>query len=585
MPKIAEFYAELGLKKDKFDKGIKSAGNSVKKLGSGFASALGFGALGFAAVGAAAVAMSVKAMHAWDQQAKAEAGLLNALKDRKDIQQYLIKQAGDLQRLTLFGDEATVEAQKMLAIMGLSATQIKDLIPLVQDFSQATGMGLAQAASLVGKSVGTSTNALARYGIEMDTTASKSEKATAVMAKFTEMYGGQAKKAADVGISGLQQLQGAWGDILELFGAKIGPFMSAIAKLMTNKMLDAAGGAAATGLQKTVNEYLDADKDGRDRLIKQLEWSLTEYRAKWLEAKNNENAEARAHYATQIDLTQEALDKISELNKEGAATIIPTEDEKRKAWEATNAKIREQIELLELTDELIRGALPTADVSGAHGSLMAAMFGTPEQMEAAKTAFDGFKGTLDTMLDPEESEEDPAWLTKLGEDLQRGIELTQNFKDNAKAMLEAFSSDVIGEFFQNIGAALVDGGLDTSFNAVIGQFGDFLAQMGKMMVAYGVAQLALFESFFEGPVGAIKLIAAGAALAVIGGAISALAAKGSGGGSSVSTAGMAGGTYGPQSEYNAYGSYGGQQVLVAEVSGDALRIVLDRNRRNTGRRY
>lgn len=582
MPKIAEFYAELGLKKDKFDKGIKSAGNSVKKLGIGFASALGIGALGFAAVGAAAVAMSVKAMHAWDQQAKAEAGLLNALKDRKDIQQYLIKQAGDLQRITLFGDEATVEAQKMLAIMGLSATQIKDLIPLVQDFSQATGMGLAQAASLVGKSVGTSTNALARYGIEMDTTASKSEKAAAVMAKFTEMYGGQAKKAADVGISGLQQLQGAWGDILELFGAKIGPFMSAIAKLMTNKMLDAAGGAAATGLQKTINQYLDADKDGRDRLIKQLEGSLKEYRAKWLEAKNNENAEARAHYATQIDLTQEALDKISELNKEGAATITPTEDEKRKAWEATNAKIREQIELLELTDELIRGALPTADVSGAHGSLMAAMFGTPEQMEAAKTAFDGFKGTLDTMLDPEESEEDPAWLTKLGGDLITARDMSAQFVSDMNGMMEMFVEDFVGTFAEGIGRLMTgEIGMDQFFKSMLGMFGEFIVQMGKMVIAYGISMSALKKAFTN----PIAAVAAGIALVAIGSAISSLAAKGPGGGSSASTAGMAGGTYGPQSEYNAYGSYGGQQVLVAEVSGDALRIVLDRNRRNTGRRY
>lgn len=580
MPKIAEFYAELGLKKDKFDRGINSAGDSVKKLGSGFASALGIGALGFAAVGAAAVAMSVKAMHAWDQQAKAEAGLLNALKDRRDIQQYLIKQAGDLQRISLFGDEATIEAQKMLAIMGLSAAQIKDLIPLVQDFSQATGMGLAQAASLVGKTVGTSTNALARYGIEVDTTASKSEKATAVMAKFTEMYGGQAKKAADVGISGLQQLQAAWGDILELFGAKIGPFMSAIAKLMTNKMLDAAGGAAATGLQKTVNQYLDADKDGRDRLIKQLEGSLTEYRAKWLEAKNNENAEARAHYATQIDLTQEALDKISELNKEGAATITLTEDEKRKAWEATNAKIREQIELLELTDELIRGALPTADVSGAHGSLMAAMFGTPEQMEAAKAAFDGFKGTLDTMLDPEESEEDPAWLTKLGEDLITAKDMSAQFVSDMNGMMEMFVEDFVGTFAEGIGRLMTgEIGMDQFFKSMLGMFGEFIVQMGKMVIAYGISMSAVKKAFTN----PIAAVAAGIALVAIGSAISSLAAKGPGGGTSGSTTGMSG--YGGSSQFSNTPGISGQQMLYTEISGDNLRIILDRSNRTTTRRY
>ena len=123
--------------------------------------------------------------------------------------------------------------------------------------------------------------------------------------------------------------------------------------------------------------------------------------------------------------------------------------------------------------------------------------------------------------------------------------------------------------------------MDQFFKSMLGMFGEFIVQMGKMVIAYGISMSAVKKAFTN----PIAAVAAGIALVAIGSAISSLAAKGPGGGSSGSTAGMAGGAYGPQSEYNAYGSYGGQQVLVAEVSGDALRIVLDRNRRNTHRRY
>ena len=473
MANIGSFFVELGLKKEKFDQGMKDAEKAPSKLGSKFAAIGTAIAASFVAIGTAAVAFAVKSMAAWDQQVKAEEGLLKALKGRKDVQQALIKQAGDLQRKTLFGDEATIEAQKMLAIMGLSATQIKDMIPLVQDFSTATGMDLAGAANLVGKSIGTGTNALARYGIEIDSTMSKSEKGIAVMAKFTEMYGGQAAAAAKVGTSGLQQLRDAWSDITEIIGAKVGPFLSALAKLTSGKLLDAAAGANATGLQKTVNEYLNADKVGRDKIVSGLKMSLDEYNKLWKKAIDENDQANRQHYSLQADYVREALGKINELEKEGVVITELTEEQKRAAWDKTQAKIRETADLAQEVADTMRA------------SLSGAMAQTPS------IATDYTLKPIDLIpYDVEESEDDPAWLTKLGEDLLQAKDMWTQFQGEMAGMVADFTADVLGTFFEGLGEAIAGGNMQDTLNNIIGLFGDFIGQLGKMMIAYGTSALS-----------------------------------------------------------------------------------------------
>ena len=165
MPKVADLYAELGLKKDKFDKGMKDAEAGPSRLGKAFNMAGVAIAASLTLVAAGLMAVGKQSIAAWDAQEKANQGLLVALKGRRDMQQALLEQAGQMQRTTLLEDDAIIQAQKMLAVMGLSVVQIKDLLPLIADFSTATGMDMAQAANLVGKAIATGTNALGRYGV------------------------------------------------------------------------------------------------------------------------------------------------------------------------------------------------------------------------------------------------------------------------------------------------------------------------------------------------------------------------------------------------------------------------------------
>jgi len=122
------------------------------------------------------VAFGGLAVKAFDEQIKAETKLRTALKGNTEAFENLTEQARELQKVTLFGDEATIEAQSFLAQLGLNEEAIFRLTPLIQDFASAQGIKLTDAAKLVAKSVGSSTNALSRYGLQIEGTVGEQDR-------------------------------------------------------------------------------------------------------------------------------------------------------------------------------------------------------------------------------------------------------------------------------------------------------------------------------------------------------------------------------------------------------------------------
>jgi len=227
---VGDLRARLGLDKSKFDSGLKDAEKKSNKFGSAIKK------LGGILAGAFAVTKIVQwgkaLLGVTDIQAKAEQGLLVALKGRKDIQQSLIKQSQDLQKVTLFGDEQTIEgAAKLAMLLGQDEEAISKLLPLVQDLATAKfGGNLVTAADMVAKSVGSSTNALTRYGIEITGAVGSSERLETTVAALNKQVGGQSKAAAEVGTGAITQLQNMWGDYKEYLGSKLLPVINKISE-------------------------------------------------------------------------------------------------------------------------------------------------------------------------------------------------------------------------------------------------------------------------------------------------------------------------------------------------------------------
>lgn len=243
MATVSRIDVQVGAK----TKDLKQGLGTAKKEVSGFASSIG------KLVPAMAAAFAVKgivryasaAMKAADVQLQAENQLLVALKGRADIQKSLIKQAGDLQKKTLFGDEETIKAQSLIAAFTKEEAAIKKVIPLVQDLASAKGMQLAGAADLVSKTLGSSTNALSRYGIEVTGAVGSTERLETLTQGLTKAFGGQAEAAAQVGMGPMVQLKNATGDLAEEIGKGLLPVMGALATGFTNITVKATEWLAA----------------------------------------------------------------------------------------------------------------------------------------------------------------------------------------------------------------------------------------------------------------------------------------------------------------------------------------------------
>lgn len=131
----------------------------------------------------------------------------------------LQKNASDIQKLTTFGDEAILEATAVLAQFAqkLTVEELGEAQKAVVALSSTLKMDLKSAALTLGKSIGSQTNALMRYGIQLDTTATQGDKLRAVTAQTNAMFE-QLKETTDT-LEGRQiQLKNAFGDLLEVMG-------------------------------------------------------------------------------------------------------------------------------------------------------------------------------------------------------------------------------------------------------------------------------------------------------------------------------------------------------------------------------
>ncbi len=211
---ITDFQSKMKLA----SKGFKKTAAALKKTGKALTMGLTAPMLAFAGA-------SVKA---FDTQAKAEAKLNTALKGNQKAFKSLTAQARELQKVTIFGDEETIAAQSMLASMGLEEEAIMRLTPLIQDMATAKGMNLSAAADLVAKSVGSSTNALSRYGIQIDGAVGSTDRLDSAVLALKGQFDGQAKAAAKAGAGPLKQLSNRFGDLMEKIGEMLIPIMNSL---------------------------------------------------------------------------------------------------------------------------------------------------------------------------------------------------------------------------------------------------------------------------------------------------------------------------------------------------------------------
>lgn len=177
--------------------------------------------------------------------------LLNAGVYTDDYAVHLQKLSSEIQKYSNYGDEVI---EKAIAQGQAYAGNIKltdELIKATVDYAAATDTDLNTAFTLVGKSIGTSTNALARYGVSLDDSMSKEEKAAAITSALSSRFEGQAANAAMAG----EQLKNAFGDLTETIGGTFNPAVEASLKVLSS-LVDWSN-RAVLAVNKLHGRYID----------------------------------------------------------------------------------------------------------------------------------------------------------------------------------------------------------------------------------------------------------------------------------------------------------------------------------------
>ena len=136
--------------------------------------------------------------------------------------QKLLNQAKAIQQVTMFGDEQVIEAQALIGSFVREEKAIMSATQATLDLAAAKGMELTVAADLVSKTLGSSTNALSRYGIEVTGAVGSTERLESLTGNLAKVFGGQATEQANTLAGQMQQMKNAMGDA----GEEIGNFLS-----------------------------------------------------------------------------------------------------------------------------------------------------------------------------------------------------------------------------------------------------------------------------------------------------------------------------------------------------------------------
>ncbi|HBA27343.1 MAG TPA: hypothetical protein DCY98_08135 [Nitrospinae bacterium] len=152
----------------------------------------------------------------------------------------LIAYAKSLSSSTVFAGDAIIGAESLIAAFVKDERQIKSATKATLDLASAKGMDLASAADLVAKTLGTDTNALSRYGIEVKGAIGSNERLLNLINGISKAYGGQAEALRNTGYGGLLSLQNSISNVQQTLGDMLKQILGPWANQLSEKIAAAS---------------------------------------------------------------------------------------------------------------------------------------------------------------------------------------------------------------------------------------------------------------------------------------------------------------------------------------------------------
>lgn len=220
--------------------GLKTAFNETGGAASSFASKMGSVAEsgGTVAAGITAAILAAKkyietlkqANEAYKVQEKAESALQKAAENNPYLNsesvQRLKDYASEIQSVSNFGDEGTIDVMAQLAASGRNESEIMKLVAAAADYAAAKHISLESAAQNLNKSYGGLAGELGELFPEIKALTAEQLKNGEAVDIIAQKYKGFAQEAADSSI----QSKNAFGDFMESLGRLANPTFEALSQ-------------------------------------------------------------------------------------------------------------------------------------------------------------------------------------------------------------------------------------------------------------------------------------------------------------------------------------------------------------------
>jgi len=240
MGSVGEFFVELGGKLDSkgFDAFLGKVEDTKKKTldMSGALKGLA-GIVSIAAVTKFFVDVTTAAGEAEESISELNRALKTTGQYSADVSQAIRNTSTEIQKMTTADDETITSGQAMLISMGAQLDMLPKLTMAVLNLATAKKIDEKTAFDLVSKSIGSSTNALGRYGIEIEGVEKSSQRATMAIQNINAVFGGAAVAQADTYLGRIKMLQNRWNDISETIGNLVIPYVKELFMLIETNLL------------------------------------------------------------------------------------------------------------------------------------------------------------------------------------------------------------------------------------------------------------------------------------------------------------------------------------------------------------
>lgn len=427
----------------------------------------------------------------------------------KSFQDY----AASLQKVTGVQDEVILRgAQTLIQIGQLSGQSLNRTLVASLDFAAARGVDAADAFEMLARAAQGNVTPFAKLGVEFQKNATDAQKFEQVLSFIEGRFNGAAKEATKGFQGALNNLSNTWSDLLENFGSGVTQSsfavqaINALAESLKWVQVFASAAWAQIKNMGAALEYMGAIGVSVMNAITMLDMSRL----------TNGVSQATEAYKAHIVENNNAIISYDSLNAKMTEAVIPNFQKNKQAVE-------------ELTASMM-AMNKTQDEYAAF-------------MESQDSSTQGF-------------------VNGFIQGMQR---ITQSSKQMGVAVSNTFKNG-IGNAFASMGQALVNG--EDAFGAfgkaILSMLGNIALQMGSFYIAAGIAALWL------NPAQGAGMIAAGAALSVLGGVLQALGGGGakaaaSAGGEGAANAAVASGQdviYNPTQEEERAKPETGVQVVV-----------------------